>query len=176
MAASDGVKYMVHIDSDELLWGKDPAKIFSRYPDSTSFHMKNEELAPDRMDYENCFLEGKTFHTDPTRYTAYGNGKAAGIVGQCSWHGPHYISGKNTVELPEHELKVLHYPSCNIRETLKRAKQYGNFEDDSAGWSDHHKETRDALMNCGSNCEEKAREVFKKRMADSSCKVIDITR
>lgn len=176
MAQQDGIKYLVHIDSDELLWGQDPAIVFSKYPGTTSFHMKNEELAPDRMDYTNCFLEGTKFHSDPARFTAYGNGKAAGVVGQCQWYGPHYIKGQNTKELSEGELRVLHYPSCNITETLKRARQYGNFKDDSAGWSDHHKETRDALMTCDADCEARAREVFKKRMANSSCKTIDITR
>jgi len=176
MAQRDGIKYLVHIDSDELLWGRDPAKVFAKYPDSTSFHMKNEELAPDRMDYQNCFLEGTKFHSDPTRFTAYGNGKAAGVAGQCEWFGPHYLKGQNTKELSEDELRVLHYPSCNIKETLKRARQYGNFQDDSAGWSQHHKETRDALANCGEECEARAREVFTKRMANSSYKTIDITQ
>jgi len=176
MAQQDGIKYLVHIDSDELLWGRDPATIFSKYPDSTSFHMKNEELAPDRMDYKNCFLEGTKFHSDPSRFTAYGNGKAAGVVGRCSWFGPHYLKGQNTKELSDDELRVLHYPSCNIKETLKRARQYGNFQDDSAGWSTHHKETRDALANCGEECEARAREVFAKRMATSlQYKTIDIT-
>jgi hypothetical protein len=176
LAKQDGIKYLVHIDSDELLWGSDPATIFSKYPDSTSFHMKNEELAPDRMDYNNCFLEGNKFHSDPSRFTAYGNGKAAGVVGRCSWFGPHYLKGQNTKELSDDELRVLHYPSCNIKETIKRARQYGNFQDNSAGWSTHHKETRDALANCGEECEARAREVFTKRMATSSqYKTIDIT-
>jgi hypothetical protein len=176
MAARDGIKYLVHIDSDELLWGRDPAKVFAKYPESTSFHMKNEELAPDRMNYQDCFMEGTKFHSDPTRFTAYGNGKAAGLVGQCEWHGPHYLKGRNTKELSEDELRVLHYPSCNIQETLKRARQYGNFKDDSAGWSVHHRETRDALANCGEDCEAQAREVFTKRMAGGvgQYKTIDI--
>ena len=176
LAQQDGIKYLVHIDSDELLWGRDPATVFSKYSDSTSFHMKNEELAPDRMDYKNCFLEGTKFHSDPSRFTAYGNGKAAGVVGKCSWFGPHYLKGQNTKELSDNELRVLHYPSCNIHETMKRARQYGDFKDDSAGWSAHHKETRDALTNCGEECESRAREVFTKRMATSSqYKTIDIT-
>ncbi len=174
-AELDGVKYLIHIDADELLWGRPPADVFERYPDSAAFHMKNEELAPERMDYTNCFLEGHKFHSDPRRFTAYGNGKAAGRVGECTWHGPHYILGQNMKELPEDELKVLHYPSCNIQETIKRARQYGDFKDDSAGWSDHHKQTRDALKGCsGIECEIQAREIFSKRMADSSCKVINV--
>lgn len=174
MAKQDNVKFVIHIDSDELLWGDVPSDVFSRYPDSDAFHMKNEELAPDRMDYQNCFLEGHKFHSDPRRFTAYGNGKAAGRVGACEWNGPHFISGQRSVtELPEDELKVLHYPSCNIKETIKRARQYGNFKDDSAGWSAHHKETRDALKDCeGPECEEAAQRVFAKRMADSKSKTI----
>ena len=174
LAQKEGIKYIVHIDSDELLWGDEPAVVFDRYPDSSAFHMRNEELAPDRMDYTNCFLEGHKFHSDPRRYTAYGNGKAAGRVGQCQWHGPHYILGQNLKEIPDTELRVLHYPSCNVSETLKRARQYGNFQDNSAGWSDHHKATRDALWDCGTECEKRAREVFSKRMADESSKTIYI--
>lgn len=171
MALADGMDYIVHIDSDELLLG-DPADVFCKYPKATAFHMKNEELAPDRMDYTNCFTEGTKFHEDPTRFTAYGNGKAAGVVGKCSWFGPHYLQGSKVQEVPPEELRVLHYPSCNIQETIKRAKQYGNFQDNSAGWSTHHKETRDVLANCDQNCEDLAREQFTKRMAGPGAKSI----
>lgn len=170
LANTEGIKYLVHIDSDELLWGPRPSQVFQKYPEALSFHMQNDELAPDRMDYENCFVEGTKFHSDPRRYTAYGNGKAAGVVGKSTWHGPHYILSENVKEISE--LRILHYPSCNIKETLKRARQYGNFQDNSAGWSEHHKMTRDALMGCGDDCEEKAREVFKHRMADETSKTI----
>lgn len=167
MAQQDGIRYIVHIDSDELLYGPaSPAEVFSRYPDSHAFHFKNEELAPDREDYHNCFKEGTKFHGDPRRFTAYGNGKSAGVAGMCTWFGPHFVKGQNAKEIPPEELRVLHYPSCNLQETIKRAKQYGKFQDQSAGWSEHHKETRDALVDCEDTvCELKAREQFKKRMA-----------
>jgi Glycosyl transferase family 2 len=172
LAHRDGFRYIIHIDSDELLWGQRPSDVFSRYPGASVFHMKNEELAPDREDYVNCFTEGHKFHTDPKRYTAYGNGKAGGVVGQCEWHGPHFLKGGPSQEISPDELCVLHYPSCNIQETLKRARQYGIFKDNSAGWSGHHKETRDVLAGCNSDCESKARVQFRKRMADEGSKTI----
>lgn len=176
MAQRDGMDYIVHIDCDELLYGDRPASVFDRYPRSGAFHLVNEELAPDRMDYKNCFVEGKKFHADPSRFTAYGNGKAAGRVGQCEWHGPHFLKGRDPVNVPRDQLRVLHYPSCNLDETLKRAKRYGEFKSDSAGWSKHHIETRDALVGCGADCEERARDVFSKRMvsATSPIKVIEV--
>lgn len=171
MAQQDGIRYIVHIDSDELLYGPtSPAEVFSRYPNSHAFHFKNEELAPDREDYQNCFKEGTKFHSDPTRFTAYGNGKSAGVAGMCTWFGPHFVKGQNAKEIPPEELRVLHYPSCNLQETIKRAKQYGKFQDNSAGWSEHHKETRDALVDCEDTCELKARDQFKKRMAGPDAK------
>ena len=170
MAEADGIRYIIHIDSDELLSGGPPAEVFSRYPDAHVFHMQNEELAPDRMDYHNCFKEGRKFHENPERFTAYGNGKGAGVVGLSVWHGPHFLKGVISQDIPPEELRVLHYPSCNIHETIKRAKQYGNFKDNSAGWSAHHKETRDVLLNCDQNCEDLAHEQFKKRMAGPDAK------
>ena len=172
-AALDGIKYIIHIDSDELLCGQNPVSVFSKYHQSTAFHMKNEELAPTRNDYENCFAEGQFFHEDPAKFTAYGNGKAAGVVGQCTWFGPHFLKGQNQQEIPPEELKVLHYPSCNLSETIKRAKQYGEFQNDSAGWSQHHKETRDVMAGCSTDCETKAQVQFSKRMAGSNAKYID---
>lgn len=165
LAQKDGITYLVHIDSDELLYGPNPpGKVFSEYP-ADAFHMKNSEMAPDRKDYKNCFLEGTWFHGDPSKFIAYGNGKGAGVVGQSEPHGPHNFKGNRVVEIPEDQLKVLHYPSCNIEETLKRAKNYGKFQDNSAGWSTHHKETRDALTTCGTDCKERAEAQFEKRMA-----------
>lgn len=174
LAARDDIKYMVHIDSDELLYGPQPAgRVFSSYP-VDAFHMKNAEMAPDRKDYQNCFLEGTWFHGDPTNFIAYGNGKGACVVGRAEPHGPHNFKGERVVELPDHELKVLHYPSCNIDETLKRAKNYGKFKDNSAGWSDHHKETRDVLTSCGSDCREKAESQFEKRMVGPDAYRVDL--
>jgi hypothetical protein len=167
MAEADNIKYIVHIDSDELLYGPRPAaKTFARYS-AGAFHMKNSEMAPDRKDYKNCFLEGTYFHKDPSKFIAYGNGKAGGVVGKSEPRGPHRFESKfsGVVEIPEEDLKILHYPSCNIEETMKRAKNYGNFEDDSARWSEHHKETRDLLANCDQNCRDKAEAQFEKRMA-----------
>lgn len=174
LAEKDGIKYLVHIDSDELLYGPRPAAdVFSSYP-ADAFHMKNSELAPDRKDYKNCFMEGTWFHGDPRKFIAYGNGKGAGVVGQSLPHGPHNFKGGRVVDVPEDELKVLHYPSCNIDETLKRAKNYGKFQDDSAGWSDHHKETRDVLTACGADCKEKAEAQFEKRMAGPDAYQVDL--
>ena len=173
-AEKDGIKYLVHIDSDELLYGPRPVtEVFASYS-TDAFHIQNSELAPDRKDYKNCFLEGTWFHSDPTKFIAYGNGKGAGVVGNSKPHGPHNFKGQRVQEVPENELKVLHYPSCNIEETMKRAKNYGKFKDDSAGWSDHHKETRDALMSCDSDCREKAEAQFEKRMAGSDAYQVDL--
>jgi len=174
LAQKDGIKYLVHIDSDELLYGPRPAsEVFARYS-ADAFHMQNTELAPDRMDYQNCFIEGRFFHKNPERFIAYGNGKAAGVVGRSIPYGPHNFKGKIVKEIPKEELMVLHYPSCNIEETMKRAQNYGKFKDDSAGWSDHHKETRDALTTCKMDCKERAEIQFKKRMAGTDSYEIDV--
>jgi len=176
MAEADNMKYIVHIDSDELLYGPRPAsQTFARYSES-SFHMKNIEMAPDRKDYKNCFLEGTYFHGDPTKFIAYGNGKAGGVIGKSEPNGPHQFKSHSggVAEIPEDDLKILHYPSCNIEETMKRAKNYGNFKDDSAGWSTHHKETRDVLANCDQNCKDKAEAQFEKRMAGPDAYKIEI--
>jgi len=174
MAIQDNMKYIIHIDSDELLHGQDPSKVFSKYPEATVFHMKNEELAPTRHNYNNCFREGSRFHSDQDRFIGYGNGKAAGVVGKCRWYGPHYFRGGPSVDIPREELLVLHYPACNIEETIKRARQYGNFRDDSGTWTETQKEMRDGLVGCDGDCEERALYQFRKRMADDASKKIHV--
>ena len=174
MAMQDDIKYIIHIDSDELLYGQDPSKVFSKYPEATVFHIQNEELAPTCHNYTNCFREGTRFHSDPDRFIGYGNGKAAGVVGKCRWYGPHYFRGGPSIDIPNEELVVLHYPACNLEETIKRSRQYGNFRDESGIWTDHHKETRDLLVECDGDCEERALFQFKKRMADDSSKKINV--
>lgn len=143
MAERDGMEWIVHIDSDELLYGKDPAEVFARYPRARAFHFWNEEVAPEKFDHENCFKECTKFHGDPSRFMAYGNGKSAGRVGKCTWNGPHYFKEKS-VEIPPEDLKVLHYPACNLEEFAKRKRRYGNFTEKSGTWSDKHKAMRDS--------------------------------
>lgn len=174
LAERDGMKYLIHIDSDELLHGPKPAsEVFARYS-AGAFHMQNAEMAPDRMDYTNCFAEARFFHKNPERFIAYGNGKSAGVVGKSEPYGPHNFKAEIVKEIPPKELMVLHYPSCNIEETMKRAQNYGKFKDDSAGWSDHHKETRDQLTTCKWDCRERAVRQFQKRMAGTDSYEIDL--
>jgi len=173
MAQIDGIDYIIHIDSDELLYGNYPSQVFQSRPDAGAFHFQNEELAPDRTDYKNCFLEGVRFHSDKSRFTAYGNGKAAGVVGEAEWNGPHYLNANKTAEIPSEELKVLHYPSCNLDETQKRAKQYGSFTEKSGKWSENHKKNRELNGCIGFECQQKAEEIFSERMADENSKRIN---
>ena len=137
MAEQDGMTWIVHIDSDELLYGKDPAEVFGRHPWSNAFHFWNEEVAPEKFNHQNCFKECTKFHEDPANFMAYGNGKSAGRVGKCTWNGPHYFKEKS-VEVPPEDLRVLHYPACNLEEFAKRKQRYGNFTDASGTWADKH--------------------------------------
>lgn len=173
MAAKDDIQWLVHIDSDELLYGDPPSRVFENSR-ADSFKIKNWEMAPDDFNYKNCFKEGKKFHTEHGKYIAYINGKSACRVGKGAWGGPHDLFSEFEYEIPEEDLKVLHYPSCNLSETMKRAKQYGNFENTEGRWSEHHKATRDVLASCSENCDQKALEQFKKRMADDASATLDV--
>ena len=84
MAEADNMKYIVHIDSDELLYGPRPAsQTFSRYSES-SFHMKNIEMAPDRKDYKN-WLNGGLLHYRTTASPGWERSSAISCRPSWAW-------------------------------------------------------------------------------------------
>lgn len=180
-AQNDKIDIIIHIDSDELLYSQNKKKlneIFNQYKNYNTFGIINYEMVPDKDDYINCFLENKQFRTGGKNYIAYGNGKSAGRVGFTRSNGPHEIilmSGYNNKKIiTENDLVVLHYVSCNLDETIKKYKTYGDFKDDRWEWATLHLEARDTMKLCDSDCSDRAKDIFKKRMKKDDDKIINI--
>lgn len=180
-AKDDKIDIIVHIDSDELLYSQNKKKlneIFNRYKNKDAFGIINYEMAPEQDNYVNCFLENKHFRMNGKNYIAYGNGKGAGRTGYTRSNGPHEIinlSGvENKQDIDPKDLVVLHYVSCNLDETVKKYKMYGNFNNDQWEWAQFHLTARDEMKACDSDCRDKAKTLFEKRMKKDDDKIIEI--
>lgn len=179
-AKEDNINILIHIDSDELLYSQNNKKINELFDitKSNTFKIMNFEMAPDRDNYNNCFIENKYFRKNGDRYIAYGNGKGAGLVGKVKSNGPHEminINGETKhITLDTQDLVVLHYVSCNLDEMIKKYKMYSNFKTDKWEWAKLHLESRDKLVDCQDDCIIKAKELFKKRMKNDKDDIVEI--
>jgi len=180
-ARDDKIDIIIHIDSDELLYSRNKKKlneIFNQHKSKDTFGISNYEMVPDKDNYTNCFLENKNFRMNGKNYIAYGNGKGAGRVGYAKSNGPHEIitiSGKeNKQEIKPEDLVVLHYVSCNLDETVKKYKMYGNFKNDQWEWAQQHLDARDIMKSCNEDCTDRAKKIFEKRMKKDDDEIIQI--
>lgn len=162
-----GTNWIFHIDSDELLYPTSSSleSIMETIdPDVDTCVINNYELAPDHENYKNCFVEGTKFRRGQNM-VAYGNGKGCGRSGFSESFGPHRFTSKRGAreyQIPDDQLKLLHYASCNLEEYMKKYKQNGKFSDDIWGWAEHHRKSRDVLTTCESKeaCTKQARDMF----------------
>ena len=145
------LNWLLHIDCDELFYleGKDLNQIFNDNYDIIRF--KNYEMIPENDNYQNCFREGTKFLTNKTKYIAYSNGKSAvKINSDAIIAGVHGFMGGRTLE--SENGKILHYPSCNFEEYIRKYKILENFEDKWWGVVDipikFHLESRDLINSC----------------------------
>lgn len=176
IAKLDDIEVLIHIDADELLYSQNNKKINEIFSmDYNTFKLKNYEMAPERDNYKNCFLENHYFRKHGINYIAYGNGKGAGVVGKVRSNGPHEMISTIRFRLfksihqkyiHENDLVVLHFVSCNVEEMLKKYKFYSNFSTNGWEWAKIHLESRDKLKNCynSKECEKIAKDLFKKRI------------
>ena len=145
------LNWLLHIDCDELFYleGKDLNQIFNDNYDIIRF--KNYEMIPENDSYQNCFREGTKFLTNKTKYIAYSNGKSAvKINSDAIIAGVHGFTGGRTLE--SEYGKILHYPSCNFEEYIRKYKILENFEDKWWGLVQipikFHLESRDLINSC----------------------------
>jgi hypothetical protein len=122
-AAKDGMSWLIHIDSDELLAGQEGAlnEIRALPQHVRTFWMQNEEAkyadVPTRSDI--CFQAAAFVNCakTPDKCASYGNGKGGGRVAEdVSAHGPHrFKSGmKGAEEVKLSKMIVQHYESCDF--------------------------------------------------------------
>ncbi len=120
-AKEEGIDWVFHIDSDELLEG-DPEKTLAALPDKIKIgKLKNVE-AVYQEEEATCFSAKKFIRCDKGGpCTAYVNGKAVGRTEegvQCGGAHDFVYNGstseEHTAQIAFDDLHVLHYDSCSI--------------------------------------------------------------
>jgi hypothetical protein len=150
-AQKDDVEWLLHIDADELFYPESSNinAIFDNAYDVITFH--NLEMIPKRDNYDNCFKDGINFKINTEIFNAYANGKSAvKVKSEASIAGVHDFWGGIKMFSPVG--KILHYPSCNFDEYIKKYKTLGKFDD--KWWNSvkipfkFHTESRDLITEC----------------------------
>jgi len=163
---NSNLNWLLHIDCDELLYleGKDLNQLFNINYDIIRF--QNYEMVPENDNYQNCFREGTKFKTNKAKYIAYSNGKSAlRINSEAIIVGVHGFMGGTTLESDYG--KILHYPSCNFEEYIRKYKILGKFDDKWWGLVQipikFHLESRDLIDSCKNmddTCVKKIRQYY----------------
>jgi len=119
LGRNDGIKWLVHIDADELLSGE-ISEILNLPTTTRTFWMQNKEAkfakVPGKKD--NCFEASKVVDCGEINNAcvAYQNGKSGGRTEiDISAFGPHRMQSSNGI--PSVKLKkmfILHYESCDF--------------------------------------------------------------
>jgi len=128
----DGIDWVIHIDSDELLKG-DLNEIRALPPSIRTFWMQNQEAKYSKIPRaaDNCFVASKMVDCadEPDKCVSYGNGKGGGrVADDVSEYGPHRF--KSTSQIGNTEVKVkmvvFHYESCDFNIYKKKYKHLAN--------------------------------------------------
>jgi hypothetical protein len=129
---SYGVKWLIHIDCDEILKGD--LNSIENLPENTrTFWFKNEEAKFNKVPTkeDNCFNASKMedCSKQPNKCVSYGNGKSGGRVASDVFsNGPHRmkstLKGSTTIKLDS--IKVEHYESCDFNIYKKKFQHLAN--------------------------------------------------
>ena len=119
IARNDGIKWLVHIDADELLSGQ-MTEILTLPQSVRTFWMQNKEAkfskVPGKSD--NCFVASKVVDCGKNNNScvAYQNGKAGGrTTSDVKANGPHrFKSNRESNPTKLKRVFVLHYESCDF--------------------------------------------------------------
>tara|TARA_B100001287_G_scaffold253183_1_gene235666 strand:- start:7575 stop:8507 length:933 start_codon:yes stop_codon:yes gene_type:complete len=159
-----GIKWMVHLDGDELLHG-DLTEIQELPDDVHTFWMNNEEAkfnhVPNKKD--NCFSASKMAKCSKGEgCVSYGNGKGGCRVGSdIKSYGPHRM--KSSLEKNGgrklNKLVVQHYESCDFDIFKKKFKQLAVQDKKLNIPFSYYNESIDAAKN---NDEEKLYKIYEK--------------
>jgi hypothetical protein len=160
-AKKDGMDWLIHIDSDEMINVPNPSKkIWEVYEHQGSnvevVHINNYEVLVQDGKSENCFRDHKLFRTRQTPgYRAYYGTKSSARVNPNNHpHGVHHFktnapNGK-IATISESEMVILHYVNCNFEEWKRKYETLGKFKDTWWGYKpiniEIHKKSRDVMQ------------------------------
>ncbi|KAF2764374.1 hypothetical protein EJ03DRAFT_32067 [Teratosphaeria nubilosa] len=133
-----GYEWLLHIDTDELLYEASGAFSWSRLENIGLVHFTNHEAVPLDHDTDDLF-NSTLFRTNGRSnkdFLAYGNGKSAVRLSHgVKPAGPHSFEGYHgdVLEMPANDAVILHYPSPTFSSWVAKYKHYGDF---SGYWFD----------------------------------------
>jgi len=120
------VDWLLHIDTDELLWCGDSIKdlLVGVESDVDYIHIKNYEAVYPADDLENPFLQTNTFISSDM--TAYNSGKSMGRVSSnLEFRGAHAFHGKHH-NIETKRAVVLHFESATFEKWLEKFSNNSN--------------------------------------------------
>lgn len=143
LAALDGVEWIIHLDSDELLDCKGmvqdyltPENINGYY----TLYIPNKEAKYKKPNTDSCFTnvaEWVDCEETPNLCTAYVNGKPIGRVSrQLQERNVHLFYHPDDKDKPFRKLKgvhVLHFESCNLSKYLRKFEKHADPNKHEAG-------------------------------------------
>lgn len=115
-ARKDGLDWLIHIDSDEILKGN--LEEIANLPETTrTFWMQNYEALYNSVPTEedNCFRAKKFADCSIDHCVSYVNGKGGGRTkSDVSSNGPHRFKSSQKDDQPKVNMIVEHYESCDF--------------------------------------------------------------
>ncbi|KAH9830225.1 glycosyltransferase family 2 protein [Teratosphaeria destructans] len=134
----EGYEWLLHIDTDELLYEAGGASSWRRLRNIGLVHFTNHEAVPLDHDTDDSF-NSTLFRTNSRSnkdFLAYGNGKSAVRLSHgVKPAGPHSFEGYrgDVLDMPANDAAILHYPSPTFPKWVAKYKHYGDF---SGYWFD----------------------------------------
>jgi len=120
------INWLLHIDTDELLWCGDSIKdlLVGVESDVDYIHIKNYEAVYSSDNLENPFLQTNTFISSDM--TAYNSGKSMGRVSSnLEFRGAHAFHGKHHI-IETKRAVVLHFESATFEKWLEKFSNNSN--------------------------------------------------
>jgi hypothetical protein len=162
-ARENGIKWLIHIDSDEILNG-DLDEIRVLPPKVRSFWMQNVEAlyASIPGETDNCFRAKKFVDCGSplAKCVSYVNGKGGGRTDpDVSCNGPHRFKSTIAENEPRLSIKVEHYESCDFE---KYKEKYKNLANQSQNNNIPFPYYNDSIMAAKTESDEKMAETYSK--------------
>lgn len=161
---NNGVKWLFHIDCDEILRGN--LHEIAEYPeDVRTFWIQNEEAKFSKVpsSKDNCFSASKLVDCskDSKNCVSYGNGKGCGRVGEdVESNGPHRMKSKLEKKSKKNKTIVVeHYESCDFDIFKKKFKNLAVQDNDSKIPFSYYNESIEA---CKENNDDKLYKIYEK--------------
>ena len=140
----EGIDWMIIVDDDEFIHGKDIGRVLSKYPNEDSLVIQNYEAVFDKINEgDKCFSPSARFiDCKKGKCLGYANGKSWGRISNplVRQLGAHHITGTSRCrgrKIPEEDMKMLHFESCNFNKWKGKFDQIGKEMDKQVNFKEY---------------------------------------